>query len=170
MGPLTKDEMTALMAQIGHSESSGNYSAVNQFNYLGKYQFGALALTDRGYVKAGTKNSGLNDPANWTGKDGVSSKESYLSNTAVQESVMEANLKANYATLTKLGAISSSSSAADVAGLLTVAHLLGAGGANNWAKGNGGADANGTTGDTYYNRGRYAVEVLAKSKTDTATA
>lgn len=170
VGSMTKEETTALMAQLGYSESRNNYSAVNQLGYIGKYQFGAPALIDRGYVKAGTTNSGLNDPANWTGKGGITSKESFLGTPDVQEAVMLANMQANYKTLTSKGAVSSSSDSSTVAGLIAVAHLLGAGGANKWNNGGGGADANGTTGEMYFNRGRYAVEVLAKKDSTSGTA
>jgi shikimate dehydrogenase len=40
--------------------------------------------------------------------------------------------------------------------------ILGAGGATTWRKTGGGADANGTSGTSYYNMGRYASNVLAK--------
>lgn len=170
IGSLTAEEVTALKTQISKSESGGNYAAENQLGYLGKYQFGALALTDQKYIKSGTSNKGMSNPSAWTGKDGITSKESYWAAHDVQESIMDANLAANYKTLLRLGTISASSPADDVAGKLAVAHLLGAGGCNSWAKGKGGADANGTTGDTYYQRGRYAIIVLAKGgKTDTTS-
>ena len=63
--------------------------------------------------------------------------------------------------MVKSGAITADMSNEEVAGMLSVAHLLGAGGANTWRKGGGGADANGTTGGDYFQRGKYAVAVLA---------
>jgi hypothetical protein len=170
VGNMTKEETTALMAQIGYSESRGDYTAVNQLGYIGKYQFGAAALIDRGYVKAGTTNSGLNNPANWLNKDGIGSKDAFLGAPDVQEAVMLKNMQANYKTLSSKGAITSSSDSSQVAGLISVSHLLGAGGANSWSNGKGGSDANGTTGDTYYNRGRYAVTVLAKKDSGSTMA
>ena len=38
-----------LLEDIGFRESSGNYHAVNQFGYLGKYQFGRKTLNALGY-------------------------------------------------------------------------------------------------------------------------
>ena len=61
----------------------------------------------------------------------------------------------------KSGAITADMPPEDVGGMLMVAHLLGAGGANSWRMGKGGHDDNGTTGETYFNRGKYAVAVLA---------
>jgi hypothetical protein len=171
IGSLTAAQTTALKAQMGKSESGMNYAADNtkidpvtgkaSLGYIGKYQFGATALADQGYVKPGTSLQGMNDPANWTGKDGVKSKADFLAAHDVQEKVMDVNLQNNYNALKRNGTITADSSADDISGKLAVSHLLGAGGTSKWAKGQGGADANGTTGDQYYNKGRYAVNVLA---------
>ena len=61
----------------------------------------------------------------------------------------------------KIGAITADQPAEDIAGMLAVSHLLGAGGAKSWRNGSGGADAYGTTGDQYFQKGKYAVAVLA---------
>jgi hypothetical protein len=168
IGSMTIEEVTALKAQIGYSESTNNYAAENTIGFIGKYQFGYMALIDRGYVKSTCRsNSAMNDPANWTGKNGITSKEAFLSNPDVQESIMEEQLAANFKQLKSKGVINDSTEASQTAGTLAVAHLLGAGGAASWARGNGGADAYGMTGDKYYNRGRYAVAVLSKSTTTT---
>ena len=37
------------LEDIGFRESSGNYKAVNQFGYLGKYQFGRKTLNSLGF-------------------------------------------------------------------------------------------------------------------------
>jgi len=169
VGTLTPAELTALKAQMGKSESGMNYNADNTkmvngkptLGYIGKYQFGATALADQGYVKPGTTLQGLNNPANWTGKDGLKSKQDFFAAHDVQEKIMDENLRRNYNTLSKLNVIDKNSPPEDVAGKLAVSHLLGAGGAKKWANGQGGSDANGTTGDTYYNKGRYATTVLA---------
>jgi hypothetical protein len=177
IGSLTAAQTTALKAQMGKSESGMNYAADNtkidaitgkaSLGYIGKYQFGATALADQGYVNPGTSLQGMNDPANWRKadgtplKDGIGSKADFLAAHDVQEKVMDVNLQNNYNALKRSGTITADSSPDDVAGKLAVSHLLGAGGTNKWAKGQGGADANGTTGDQYYNKGRYAVNVLA---------
>jgi hypothetical protein len=41
---------------------------------------------------------------------------------------------------------------------------LGPTGANNWNKTGQGIDANGTTGSTYFNMGRYSVDMLSTTK------
>ena len=165
VGPLTPEQTKALITQIGWSESTWNYRAVNPLNYIGKYQTGAAALVDLGYIKRDAfqlyGNRAVNNPTSWTGRDGINSKEDYLNNGSVQEKVMMALLKMNYRTLQRIGAIKAGDDQCTVAGMLAAAHLIGAGGAKRWRETGGGADANGTTGTTYFNMGRYAVDVLA---------
>lgn len=169
VGPLTPLQTKALMTQLGYSESAFNYGATNQYNYLGKYQMGAPALADLGYIKRDAYtlyggNKALNYPSSWTGKDGVNSKEDFLNNSAAQEKAMLSLMKQNYNTLLNIGALKSGDDQCTVAGMLAASHLLGAGGARNWRNTGGGSDANGTTGTTYFNRGRYAVDVLAANR------
>jgi hypothetical protein len=169
VGNLSKDQMTAYLAQIGKSESSGNYAAVNQLGYVGKYQFGYGALIGAGYVKSSvTSLAQLNNPNSWTGKDGITDKSAWLSNGSVQESAMLEYTKGNYTSMIANGAITADMPPEEVGGMLSVAHLLGPNkgtpahpGALGWRQGLGGADANGTTGDTYFQKGKYAISVLA---------
>lgn len=69
---------------LGKAESGGNYTKVNKFGYLGKYQFGEQALVSLGYyISDGSK---ANDwKGKWSGKGGVFSKEDFLKNGFVQE-------------------------------------------------------------------------------------
>lgn len=162
LGGLSKEQMTAYYAQIGKSESGGDYSVVNSIGYVGKYQFGYPALIDTGYVKSSCKsNAQLKNPNNWTGKGGISSLDDWLANKAEQESAMEELTKRNYTTMCKIGAIDKTMPPEDVAGMLAVSHLLGPGGAKKYRNGESGADAYGTTGGTYFNKGKYAVAQLA---------
>ena len=162
VGNLSKDQMTAYLAQIGKSESGGNYDTTNQLGYVGKYQFGYQALIDQGYVKSSvTSNAQLSNPNSWTGKDGITDRTSWLGNSSVQESAMLTYTQTNYTRMVSNGAITADMPPEDVGGMLAASHLLGAGGANTWRKGGGGADANGTTGDTYFQKGKFAISVLA---------
>ena len=162
VGNLSKDQMTAYLAQIGKSESGGNYDTTNQLGYVGKYQFGYQALIDQGYVKSSvTSNAQLSNPNSWTGKDGITDRSAWLSNGSVQESAMLTYTQTNYTAMIKNGAITADMPPEDVGGMLAASHLLGAGGANTWRKGGGGADANGTTGDSYFQKGKFAISVLA---------
>ncbi len=161
--------MKAYLAQIGKSESSGNYAAVNQLGYVGKYQFGYGALIGAGYVKSSvTSLAQLDNPNSWTGKDGITDKSAWLSNGSVQESAMLSYTQSNYTAMVQNGAITADMPPEEVGGMLSVAHLLGPNkgtptrpGALGWRQGLGGADANGTTGDTYFQKGKFAISVLA---------
>jgi hypothetical protein len=169
LGVLTVADMTALKAQLARSESGFDYSKQNSLGFIGKYQFGVQALETHQYIKSGTwatykKNTAVNDPANWVGKNGITSKEAFFAARELQESLMDQNLQANYRQLVRTDAITSESTAEDVAGKLAVAHLLGATGCLNWCFGTGSTatkDAYGTTGGTYYNTGRYAIASLS---------
>jgi len=63
------------LEDLGMRESSGNYKAVNQFGYLGKYQFGRRTLNALGY-------------------ENVSNRE-FLANASIQEEAMYALLSHN---------------------------------------------------------------------------
>lgn len=161
IGPLNKEQLQAYYTQIGKSESGGKYDTVNSLGFVGKYQFGYQALIDGGYVKSNvTSNAQLNNPNSWTGKDGVDSKDGWLDNNVVQEKAMEEYTNRNYNALVKNGTVTNDTPPEDVGGLLATAHLLGPTGAKKWRSGQGGQDAFGTTGETYFQKGKYAVAVL----------
>jgi hypothetical protein len=155
--------MTAYFAQIGKSESGGKYDIVNTIGYVGKYQFGYLALIDAGYVAKNCKsNAQLRNPNSWSpNKNGIDSLEKWLASQGEQEAAMCELTKRNYTAMCKNGSITKDMKPEEVAGMLAVSHLLGAGGANTWRKGAGGADAYGTTGEQYFAKGKYAIAVLA---------
>lgn len=162
IGPLSVNQVKHLFAQIGQRESSMNYSAFNQFGYAGKYQIGWMALYDLKYFKnkASQSQASMSNPANWAGKNGLSSLEAYMRNHAAQEKIIFEYTTLNLQYLQSDERRRSSfdiTDPVDTAGMLMCAHLLGAGGAVNWRRGNGGADANGTTGSEYYNLGASSV-------------
>jgi hypothetical protein len=73
---------------LGYRESSGRYNIENRYGYLGKYQMGEMALKDAGYYKGDStprKNDWIGE---WTGKDGVWSKEDFLNNPQAQENAI----------------------------------------------------------------------------------
>lgn len=135
---------------LGQRESSNSYRSVNQLGYCGRWQFGAGALIDCGYVQAGTRNRDLTTAGVWLGLKGVSSLDNWLSNTAAQDSAMVVYTKAHFDALIRKGGLRSNSSTARCAGLLAAAHLLGVGGAMSFVQGANGQDANGVTAAEYY--------------------
>jgi hypothetical protein len=78
---MSKKTHYKFLQDIGFSESSGNYKAVNQYGYLGKYQFGRKTLNGLGYSK-------------------LSNRE-FLSNPELQEMAMEDLLNHNRKILSK---------------------------------------------------------------------
>jgi len=164
IGALTKTELTSYFAQIARSESSNNYSAENSIGYLGKYQFGYLALIDAGLVKPSvTSNSQLDMPDNWISKK-CSSKQDFLVNESLQEDVMYSYTQRNYNSLVSIGVINKENkdNSEEVAGWLSTAHLLGPGGAKKVYQGEPGSDGFGTSGLDYFQRGKYSVAVLSQ--------
>lgn len=165
--PLTQNQVLLLMQAIARKESSSipngvqNYSIENRLGYIGKYQFGAAALATLGYVKIGNNekisNSVLNNSVSWTAKRGLKSKDDFFKSSQAQENIMIENLKFNYNVMRRREVITANDDAGKVAGLLSVAHLLGSGGAINFALGKDSKDGNGVTGRTYYDLGALAV-------------
>ena len=171
IGPLSQYQVKCLMAQIAFSESRWNYELreATNGNYLGRYQVGAGALTDLKYMKLEYtqkySTAAVRYPDAWLGTDKINSDTDFLAAKGIQEAAMYALLKLNYETLIKKidgkQGIVPEDDLCTVAGMLSVAHLLGPAGARRWRYSAVGGDANGTTGATYYNRGRYAIDVLA---------
>ena len=152
---LNAAQTAAYLNALSDLESSGDYSVTNQYNYIGKYQMGAGALIDLGYVRAGTSNNGLRNPANWTGKGGISSQEDFLSTPAEQEKAIIGYTNLNYQYLASEGVDLSTYSDASAAGILASAHNAGAGGTADWVKSNGANvkyDGNNTANTKYYDQ------------------
>lgn len=158
-GPFNQD---AFKAAIAIHESGNNYGSVNSIGYIGKYQFGAAALTDLGYIKlsvyqqypANNKNACLRDPNAWIAPY---TREGWLADHAEQEKAMDALIKAHRRSLTADGIITSRSTAAEQGAWLAVAHGLGAGAANTYfRRGETKPDGYGTTAAQIYRIGAYS--------------
>lgn len=91
-GYRTDTEYQNFLDRVGARESHGHYDAVNDYNYIGKYQFGEDTLIDTGYYARKAVDGSIVDTTSnndwvgrWTGKDGILSKEDFLNTPAVQE-------------------------------------------------------------------------------------
>jgi hypothetical protein len=135
---------------LGNRESGNKYDSVNQLGYSGRWQFGAGALCDCGYVKQGSKNSDLKSASAWLGLNSVFSLGDWLSDSSAQDSAMLEYTKGHYNSLLKAGGLNAASSVARCAGLLASAHLVGVGGAMSLVHGTVQHDANGVTSAQYY--------------------
>lgn len=150
--------------EIGKKESGGKYDTVNSIGYVGKYQFGAMALEDMGLVKKGVGKKGqkaLDNPDNWTISGG---KSAFLQNAQLQEDTMKRYTMQNFLSLNRLGVIKKDTSPQQIAGYLAASHLLGPGGALALSQGKSGSDAYGTSSASYFKVGA-ATQVPGSSTT-----
>ncbi|MBM6595342.1 hypothetical protein [Microvirga pudoricolor] len=90
-------------------EASGKWDAVNpKTGYLGAGQMGKAILIDLGYVK-NTGNTydnwSLNDSTIWTGKNGVTSKDAFLSNQSAQLQAINEGMALKWGRMEKLNAL-----------------------------------------------------------------
>jgi len=77
----TKSELGLFLNDIGHYESSNDYTKVNTLGYLGKYQFGKSTLETLGY--------------------GELTQEQFINNPSLQDTIMIENLRYNKRRLKK---------------------------------------------------------------------
>jgi hypothetical protein len=159
-GGLTPLQIANLMAALAGSESSNIYSIKGGGggNFTGRYQFGKAALIDTGFLK---KGGNINNPASWTGKLGIKSRQDFMDCPIVQEIAMQEYLKINYNYLYKAGSkiekgVLDNIPCNELAGLLAVAHLVGFGAAQKYFKSGGktnNKDAFGMSAAKYYQLG-----------------
>lgn len=164
---LTEAETQKFLDVIGNRESSGDYTVVNSFGYLGKYQMGTGALEDAGYIKKGTFASfssagldpqdALDDTSNWNISGG---KTTFLNTPTIQEDAMKKYSNANCSRLRSLGVISSTTSKNDRAGLIAAAHIGGVGGARALVLGQNRSDAFGGSTLEYFNLGSGSIDLV----------
>jgi hypothetical protein len=155
---LSPDQTENLRQAVLKRESSGNYKAINQYGYIGGYQFGAPALEDLGYIKPGASklgNRALDNPANWRNPPG--SKEAFLNNTQLQDKAFVQLSNRNINTMERIGVLPPGADPGTTAGYTATAHLLGPGGARDLKNGVVKADANGTKATEYYGLGSKAA-------------
>lgn len=180
------DVYAKIKTALGFRESSNNYQAVNSIGYMGKYQFGAVALIDLKYLYPKTSQQMLKKltklrqyetlPSNptpeqsakhretvdlmaqyFTGKTGIIGVTSFLNSAGVQEDIMDKFLVINTKTLKKISVITEESTAQEIGGYLCSSHLIGCGGTKQMKQGIIKKDGNGITGNEYYNLGYNAV-------------
>ena len=155
------DVLDKVKSSLAERESSNNPKAINDLGYVGKYQFGAAALEDLGYLKKGSykahKNKAMNMPELWTQRDGMGNLETFLSSEGIQDSAVSDYMKINYKRLKNKGIDVENLPPEEVAGLLSSAHLVGHGGASDFYKGKDSEDAFGTKASEYYELGKGAA-------------
>ncbi|GEP03695.1 hypothetical protein [Methylobacterium oxalidis] len=144
---------TAQYANIlGKRESGNRYGIRNSYGFSGRWQMGAAALFDTGYVNT-KRNRELNNPGIWTEKAramGVGNMADFLANrNGVQDKQFIEYTSRNLRALQRMGVIRPGMQANELAGWLAAAHLKGPGGAAALARGRDNFDANGTSASSY---------------------
>ena len=150
IGSFTADDWEKFCQVLGHRESTNNYAAVNRLGYCGRWQFGALALADCGYVRKGCPAGSVGEPEILDAKRQHSSRQDWLLNHPVQNKAMLAYTRAHYSQLKRLGVVAATSPKSDLAGYLAAAHLVGVGGAEDLHNGRLRSDANQVTSKQYF--------------------
>lgn len=174
---MTAAQTKALAANTAKTESGGNIGVENKYGYIGKYQFGADALSDQNLVdkeklQAAKKASGdqwykggqaafLDDDSNWNNKGG---KKAFLSDEKAQDDAYMKFTKKNIEAGFKSGALNYNSTPEDIGAYAKAAHLKGAGNANKlFLNGKDSYDANGTSTSLYADQARKAIENAGNS-------
>jgi hypothetical protein len=171
IGTLTKEETTALLAQLAKSESGGfdpkkfpdQYHVINGLGFAGKYQFGTGALQDIGYIKKGyspNDNSVLTNPNAWTGKGGIHNIQEYYKAQDTQETMALEYQQLSYTRLVSNGVLTKDDTPGEVGGIMQVA-WFGVGNAQKWRAKEIPDNYQGNPYREYYNRGKYAVTQMA---------
>ena len=133
--------------KLGQRESGGNYSIVNEFGYMGKYQMGKTALTEIGFYKDGNYTATAN-------MLGVYSDEDFLNTPLAQEVAIQYYTKRVWGYMQtyecdKYIGKSVNGVVVTQAGLIAGAHLVGVGAVRNYFKGGNPQDGYGTSVKSY---------------------
>ena len=142
---------------LGARESGGNYSSINKYGYVGKYQMGEAAMIDAGYYKKPSVKYNNDWSGQFTGKDGVYSVQDFLKNKQAQENAQKAFKQAQWNQLKAIGAdkyIGKEINGIKItqSGLLAAAHLKGPGAVKEYLQSDGKnipKDAFGTSVENY---------------------
>jgi hypothetical protein len=150
LGPLTQSDLDIFLKTYSEKVSGGDYAKVSSNGELGKYQLSVNSLVDLGYVvrcpEDQVSSTWTDDPANWTGKDGITTKAKFLENQTIQDSAVVAASKNNYNTLLRMGKVSDQDASKDVAGLLATSLAMGVTNADKLNK----KDVNGKLAKDYF--------------------
>lgn len=181
---LIATQVKALMLEIGFVESQLDYAAQDQtLGRIGRYKVNGNILKYYGYLKPDylTKFGAaavFRDDA-YTGKDGISSMQGFLSAKGTQDSLMELFLNDCYKVLVSNQGVKSGDDVCTVAGMLAVAYFLRDSErgltsgpppdqAKFWREQAAGIkNQQGQQCEPAYNQGRYAVDVLSIASSGT---
>jgi len=127
---------------LGARESGGDYTIINKWGYVGKYQMGESAMIDAGYYKKPSGNYNNDWTGHFTGKDGIYSLDDFKNNKQAQENAQKAFKQAQWQQLKSIGAdkyVGEEINGIKItqSGLLAAAHLKGPGNVKKYLESNG---------------------------------
>ena len=187
VGSISADQLGTVLAQQSKSVASANSLSVDEMTNrivsqtgstaesilgsgVGKYGISAQALESNNYIKPGTVDRFLNDPAQlenvlssptvWTGKEGITAVESLLGNAPLQSAVQTDIMSNTLSGLKSTGTITGFEDADIVAGITSVGSKFGVGATNDWISGNVPGPLQGTAMDLTGRGGQYAIDFV----------
>jgi hypothetical protein len=184
---LTPEQTKAYAGNVAATESGGKLDIVNQYGFIGQYQFGADALADLGFIdkeklakakaearaagkdwyKSGLHKKFLEDPSNWINEGG---RAAFMKNKKIQDELFIEYTNRNIEAGFRSGALTKESTPEQIVAYAKAAHLKGVGGANNYfLRGIDSADAYGTTVSKYAKDASENVIALSKQIAKTTT-
>lgn len=152
-------DYNAYKQAIGVHESGSQYNTVNSYGFIGKYQFGAAAMTDLGYLKLEVfkqygDEAAFRDPNAWIAPH---TRAGFLDDGPEQEKAMERLTAMNRQRITNSGVLNARSTAVEQGAWLAIAHGLGGGAAHKYfVRGETKPDGYGTTAAQLYRIGAYS--------------
>lgn len=176
---LTDSQTKALAGTTMATESGGKLGITNRYGFSGQYQMGADAMADNGLMdrkkldaaKAASKAAGRNwyadgdhkafmdDDKNYLNKGG---KKAFLEDKQLQDDTFVKYTNKNIEAGLRSGALTGTSTPAEIAAYAKAAHLKGPGGANDYVlRGKDSTDANGTKVSSYANQAAKSMTALA---------
>ena len=148
LGSLDQDEVTGLLAQsaVATGQESDEIVQTDDNVSVGAYGFDSGQLETLGYVKPGTTQQliagnpdtaekVLANPSVWTGKGGVNTLTSFLSDKKTQSVAQQSLLTATLAGLKSKGAITGNEVSTQLGGILQVGAKFGVDTATKWLQG-----------------------------------
>jgi len=145
VGKLTPSQVQAMLAQAS-KQVPQDFTAISDTLGVGKFGFSAQQLENAGYLKPGTSDFFLNDPSAsitsvlnngsvWTGVNGVSNINDFLSNQNLQDVAQTDLLNTGLSALQNLGVVTGLENSADLAGLVQGAAKFGGPAVAKWVDG-----------------------------------
>ena len=145
VGKLDPSQVQGMLAQAS-KQVPQDFTAISDTIGVGKFGFSAAQLEKTGFLKPGTSDFFLKDPSAsltsvlnsssvWTGVNGVSNINDFLSNQSLQDGTQTDLLNIGLSELQNLGVVTGLENSADLAGLVQGAAKFGGPAVSKWVNG-----------------------------------